>query len=277
MTQNIKYKLTRQDYRQIVDYIENKYKISFSQHAYSITKRRIEDFFAQYNVTNLSMLKSFLEKEKFFVSLWEYLQIPTTELFRDYEVWQKIQKKLFPKFSSQDTISIWLPEITTDDELYTILILLKENELLDKTNIYISSELQKQDSIVRNQKISQKKYQASKQNYEAFSKEGNFKQHFSIAINNTHLKKEYFDRVDFFKHSFSKEESAKRKFDLVLFRNRMLNFSPLLQKTSLDIIYDAMKPKGYLIIGLKETIQNWTLKNKFSTIDKDFNIFQKKK
>lgn len=272
-----KYILSRNDYRELVEFVKSRYGLNMSQFAYSITKRRIENFFSQYNVTDLIMIIGFLEKEKFFSALWEYILVPTTEIFRDFEVWAKISKKVLPKIQFETNIKIWVPEVTTDDELYSLLIVLEENNLLETAKITITSEFERVDSIVRNQKISQKKFQASKQNYMMYSPEGDFEKHFNITQSNILVKKEYFNNVLFKKHSFSQGDYLNEKFDFILFRNRMLNFSPVLEKTSLDIIYDALIPKGFLAVGLKESIQNWGMKSKFSLLEKEINIYQKKK
>ena len=260
-----------------IDFIWSRYNINLSQHAFSITKRRIENFFAQYNVPDLQVLFNFLEKEKFWISLFEYLIIPTTEMFRDYEVWAKLKRKILPKLSGQDEIKIWIPEVSSDDELLTLLIVLKELNLIEKTKITISSEFEKIDEIVRKQKISEKKYIASEHNYLTYLPNGEFENYFTKSATNICFNNELFENVVYKKHSFSNKEQFEQNFDLILFRNRMLIYGPLMQKTALDIIYNSLRPKGYLLVGLKETLKNWTLKGKFSVSEKDIGICQKKR
>ena len=75
MTKIKKHILSRNDYREVVEFVKEKYSVNLSQYAFSIMKRRIETFFAQYNVSNLQMIFNFLEKEKFWHSLFEFLII----------------------------------------------------------------------------------------------------------------------------------------------------------------------------------------------------------
>lgn len=272
-----KYILSRNEYREVVEFVKKKYNVNLSQYAFSITKRRIETFFAQYNVSNLQMIFNFLKKEKFWISLFEFLIIPTTEMFRDYEVWVKLKNKILSKLSKQEEIKIWIPDVSTDDELLTILIILKELDLIDKTKVIITSEYERAEELVKKQVISQKKFDASNQNYLTYLPNGEFEQFFIKSATKISLKNELFKNVIFKKYSFTYSEDFEKDFDLILFRNRMLNYSPLLQKTALDNVYNSLRIKGYLIIGLKETLKNWALKQKINVIDKDINIYQKKK
>lgn len=277
MTKIKKYILSRNEYREVVEFVKKKYNVNLSQYAFSITKRRIETFFAQYNVSNLQMIFNFLKKEKFWISLFEFLIIPTTEMFRDYEVWVKLKNKILSKLSKQEEIKIWIPDVSTDDELLTILIILKELDLIDKTKVIITSEYERAEELVKKQVISQKKFVASNQNYLTYLPNGEFEQFFIKSATKISLKNELFKNVIFKKYSFTYSEDFEKDFDLILFRNRMLNYSPLLQKTALDNVYNSLRIKGYLIIGLKETLKNWALKQKMNVIDKDINIYQKKK
>ncbi len=271
-----KYILTQSDYRKIINSIKTKYNFDLSLFAYSITKRRIENYIEKYNITNLSLFLKLIEKENYFEQLWRYLAVPTTELFRDYEVWDKISKKILPKISNNNFFKIWIPCVTSDDELNSVLILLEEHSLLDYCSVTVSYELEYQKLLIK-KTISNKKFKISKQNYIAYKGKDELEKHFKITQNSITLNEKYFRNVKFMKYSFSENKYLDEKFDFILFRNRMLNFSSLLKTMSLDIIYNALKVKGYLAIGLNETIKNKNYMNKFSTIEKELNIYQKKK
>ncbi len=270
-----KYILNRNDYKTIIDFVREKYSVNLSLYAYTITKRRIEYFFSQYNIENINQLINFLDREKFWISLYEFLIVPTTEAFRDSDVWSKFSKKVLPKLSGLEKIKIWMPEVSSDDELFTLLVILYEAEILSKTSVLITSELDKTETNIKNQKFNQKKFTTSKQNYLAYNPHGCFENYFSNG--NFFIKKELFENVTFSRFCFTKNDIQNTNFDIIIFRNRMLYYSPLLQKTALDIIYEALIPKGFLLIGLRETLNNWALKNRFNLYEKDTNIFQKKK
>ena len=272
-----KYILSRNDYNKVVEMIKNEHKFNLSQYAYSITKRRIQNFFALQNIENLDALLTALKKSTIWNELFNFLQIPTTEMFRDFEVWVTLKYKLFSKFLNKEQIKIWLPNVTSDDELLSLLILLSETGLIANTEVTITSEFEKADDLIRNYNIKEKKFLSSKHNYLAYQPKANFDKYFDIDLPNVSLKKDLFRNVVFKKFSFTQNFDLGENFDFILFRNKMLYYGPLLQKKALDIIYNSLKIKGYLAIGIKETLQNWSMQNKFSLIEKYTNIYQKKR
>ncbi len=269
------YILTRNEYLNIINFIQREYNIDISKYSFSITKRRIEEFLRQFDIKNSDTIIELLKNKNIFERLWEYLHVPTTEMFRDASVWKIFQQKLLEKFENNDFIKIWLPEVTTDDELYTTLIALYNSRLQHKTRITVSSELKNEK--LTEAVISEDEFQVALRNYQGTKSNNNFHNHFIKKDNQPVLKTEYFSNVVFRKHSFAKDERMNEVFDIVIFRNRMLYFNPQLQNSALTTIYNSLAVKGYLIIGLGETLNNWSLKNKFNQVHKDANIFQKRK
>jgi len=276
MLNEIKHNLSLSDYNIIVDFIKTKYNYDFSVFSYGISKRRIEQFFSQYNIDNVEMITVFLSKEKIWTSFLDFYIIKTTELFRDADVWQKLNTKYIPKLHNTSILEIWLPDVTTDDELFSLLIVLRELKI-NNYRITISSPFNFIKEKINRYVISPKKYDASKQNYIKYNPKGNLDDFFVIRKINHKFKDEYFTNVEFKSFSLTENEILKNNFDLILFRNKMLYYNSVNQKLSLDKIYSSLKVKGVLVIGVKETLNDWKLKDKLTINDKELKFFIKKK
>ena len=272
-----KYILSRKDYNTVIDFIKREYKVDLSQHAYSITKHRIETYFAQKSIVKLEILLNFLKKPIIWDGLFQYLQVPTTEMFRDSEMWGHFKFKVLSKFIKNNQLNIWLPNISSGEDLFSLLIILSETDLIEKTEIVITSENEKIGELIRNNTINEKKYVSSKHNYLAYLPGADFNKYFDSVSNKIELKKELLKNVVFKKYSFVQNLYFEKYFDIILFRNKMLYFGPMLQKQALDILNKSLKVKGYMIIGIQETLKNWSKKNSFSALEKDCCIYQKKK
>jgi two-component system CheB/CheR fusion protein len=64
------------------------------------------------------------------------------------------------------------------------------------------------------------------------------------------------------------------KMDLISCRNLMIYFGPMLQKKALPILYYALNPAGYLMLGKSESIGEFS--DLFSLVDKNSRIYSKK-
>lgn len=274
--EELKYRLSFLDYKSLVEFVKVKYNFDLSLYAYSITKRRIEDFLSQYKVADYHSIISVLEKEKIRIPFLESILVPTTEMFRDYEFWQKLRDKLIPKLKLKSDLKIWVPEITSDDELMTLLIILKESGFENNYEILTTSPLEKEFEKI-DFGMDYKKYEISKANYDLYNPHGNFDIYYTNSGKQRLLRKDLLINVKYKKYSFTEGFMQDSYFDMVLFRNRLIYFNLKGQKKALDVIYKSLKSKGYIFLGLKEMFGDWVNKDRFSKYEKDCNIFIKKK
>ncbi len=276
MQNEIKYNFSFSEYKQFVEFVKTTYNFDFSAYTFCITKRRIETFFAQYNVTNINEIITFIKKEKFWHLLLNYIQIKTTELFRDYEVWQRLKEKHIPKINYISVLNIWMPDVTKDDELFSLIILLNELKITNY-RITVSSPFSFTEEKLDNYKISEKKHTTSKLNYSKYNPDGDFEKYFTFNSIAYFFNKNLYHNIFFKQFALYKDEVNNKEFDIILFRNKLLYYSNEQKTLILNKLYTSLKPKGILNIGIKETLNNWKLKDKFTTNDKELKIFIKKR
>lgn len=274
--EELKYRLSFLDYKSLVEFVKVECNFDLSLYAYSITKRRIEDFLSQYKVTDYHSIFSILAKEKIKIPFLEAISVPTTEMFRDYEFWQKLRDKLIPKLKLKSDLKIWIPEITCDDELMTLLIILKETGFDNNYEILTTSPLEREFEKI-DFGMDNKKYEISKANYNLYNSLGNFDIYFTNIGKQYSLRKDLLINVKYKKYTFTEDFMQESYFDMVLFRNRLIYFNSKGQKEALDIIYKSLKSKGYIFLGSKEMFGDWVNKDRFAKFEKDCNIFIKKK
>lgn len=273
-----KHKINHADFKKIVEILNTEYKLDISNYAYSITKNRIETFLTQYNIKNTNEILKFIEKNKSPEIIEKYLSIDTTELFRDFDVWKKLKTNFLNKFQNSKNIKIWIPNISSGEELFSTLITLHELKITN-FEIKISSPFQKTEENITKNKISQKKLEISTQNYKNYNPNGNIEQYLtknngtSSTFKNEYIKNTKFEKINLTKHQTENQQN----FDIIIFRNRLIYYNQNTQETILNTIYNSLKPKGLLLIGLKETLQKWTLSTRFNNPTKDLSFYIKKK
>lgn len=277
INEEVKYRLSFLDYKTLLDYILSEYGLNLSNFAHSITKRRIEDFLAQYRVSSYNSAISVLEKKKNWELLLDSINVPITELFRDSEFWIKLKNKIIPKLKIKDELKIWVPDISTGEELMSLLIVLNEASLENNFEIIASSPFETKNEFGTSLLIDEKKMNISTSNYIEYNTTKKLDSYFVNSNSSFFLKKDFLINVKFKKFVFEKDIMPASYFDIVLFRNRLIYYNQNGQKKALDSIYRSMKNKGYLFLGLKENFGDWKNKNRFSRFEKECNIFMKKK
>lgn len=275
MTSNIdiKYLLNYSELKEIIDFLNITYKIDLSIYSKSILKHRIELFINQYNIQGIDGIKKLLQKEKVIPNLMKIISVETTGMFRDIEMWKKLMDK-YDKSMTNVGLKIWIPEVTSDDELFSIVIFMEEQGIFNysitatSSNAYNFNRIQKYT-------FNQKKVDVYLQNFFNLCNRQDGLKYFETSISGLLFKKTYLQNVNFVEHFILNEFETEEQFDLILFRNRMLYYDYSLKETIIKNVISKLKINGLFIIGLKETVSTPTQYN-LVELDKEMRIFKRK-
>ena len=264
------------DLKLILKGIQDTYNMDFSVFSLPFFKRRIERIYELFNFFSVNdFIDKIITNKSFFEIFLFEISVPTTEMFRDPTMWTALKHHLH-KYSKQEQIKVWLPEITSDEELFSLIILLKEISLLEKTTIYATSYSEKYLKQANTGIISIKKYEINSANFQRYNKNIDFSQFITKNKKNAILDSSLFANVHFLQNSFLTNNIIDINFDIILFRNRMLQYKIDFQFKVLEQIDNRLNKGGMLIIGVNESLNNWKLAKKYKIVEKNENIFKKK-
>ena len=117
--------------------IFQRYGYDFRDYGKAHAKRRIMHRLAISGIGSISDLQHrVLFDESFFRLLLQDLSINTTEMFRDPEFFLSVREQVIPVLKTYPFIKIWHAGCSTGEEVYSMAILLKEEGLLNRTQIY---------------------------------------------------------------------------------------------------------------------------------------------
>jgi chemotaxis protein methyltransferase CheR len=213
------------------------------------------------------------------------ITVNTTELFRDPDLWQTLKHRILPEFSKLQSFNIWHAGCSSGQEVYSMLILLKELDLFNKAKIYASDINAK---MIEKAIDGTYKYRFNLNyldNYEKvlsenpFNFDDNKKVPFEkyLIINNTKdtisIIPELKDKVIYKVNNLVEMENPFYcKFDLIICRNVMIYFNLNLQNRLSKLFYDNLYDNGVLILGKQETIRGGFASN----FDKNGQIYIKR-
>ena len=128
--------VTDQDYQLFVFALKNSSRYDFSQYSEKSLKRRILKVLTDHSMNITTLISRIKSDPEFVESIVKEITVNTTELFRDPQVWQTIRFTVLPHFKNNSVINIWHAGCSTGQEVYSMLILLNELDLLEKAKVY---------------------------------------------------------------------------------------------------------------------------------------------
>ena len=265
------------DTRNIINVIAEKYNYDFSDYALISFKRRIDSILEQFNLKYPDLLvNKLLSNKVFFDQFLDLLAVPSTEMFRDPSVWRILRDEIIPDLISEGAgFKIWLPNSVSGDELFSLAILLSEMGLLKKVQIIVSSLSNKSIETIKSGFFSNGKIDISTDNYIRANGEFELSKYVVSMECNLFRDVSLIENVNFFKQN-AFLEPVPQGIKLIMFRNKMIYFNQTLQGRIFKTLYNAISPNGNLVIGTKESVNNYYGNNEFIQINKTESIYKPK-
>lgn len=266
------------EYKDIIRAIQINHNIDLSGYAQTSLKMRMEGYMMMSSIHSAQKLIERIETYRDFIDdfLFE-ISVPPTELFRDGEAWKALKNNAFNKLSKLSNISIWMPDETTGEELFTLLIVLKEAEILEKSEIFVTSQTQRHGKYMQTGTLTARKLEISNSNYQRYGGNSDFYNYYSQEKKRANIDVSLLKKVSFKKQDVTLYDDIIGNFDLIVFRNRMIYYNKELQNKVLSQVYNSLNKNGFLFIGVKENIENWEFKDRLKQVHKHERIYRKQK
>ncbi len=262
------------DLKKITEVVKSKYGYDFTNYAMSSFKRRISRILEMNNMS-MEVLMKRLYDPGFLDDFLNEITVNVTEMFRDPSFWRVLRDDVIPGILlNHQTIRIWHAGCSSGEEVFSMAIMLREMNLLDKVNI-IATDLD--TNILEKAKKGEynlKNMELNEKNYIRYQGTSSLKDYFKESNGKAVLDKSLVENVSFRKHDLVKGDVF-NKFDLVLCRNVMIYFNQTLQNEVLKNFHESLFKYGYLAIGSKESLIWCEIANKFIIVNNEEKIYKK--
>ncbi|GJM60326.1 MULTISPECIES: CheR family methyltransferase [Persicobacter] len=264
------------DLRKLTEYIKTKGNYDFTNYAMSSFKRRILRILELYRLPSVDALIEKIESEPTFLEVFICeITVNVTEMFRDPSFWRQLRDEVLPNLLlNHKSINIWHAGCSSGEEVFSMAILLKEANLLDRVRIFatdldkeIIQKAKKGKYTLKNMELNQKNYIRFQGKFE-LSKY--FKEEDGFAVMDPSL----VENVTFRVHDLV-QGPVFNKFDLALCRNVMIYFNQSLQNSVLNKLHESLFNYGYLCVGSKESLIWCDSANKFIVVNNEEKIYKK--
>ncbi len=260
----------------LLEAIYRKYGYDFREYAKASIKRRILRHCTLSGLKTISELQHrILYNVPFFESLLMDFSINVTEMFRDPSFYRALRESVMPVLAALPHIKIWHAGCSTGEEVYSVAILLKESDILDKTQVYATDFNEKiikkaRDGIYPIEKI--KEYTA---NYQKSGGSQSFADYYTAGNESAIMNGNLRANVVFADHNLVSDASF-GEMDLIICRNVLIYFDRKLQDTAIGLFRESLPAGGFLCLGSKESLRFSRYSQDFEDVRIDEKIYRKK-
>lgn len=261
--------------KELLESIRFVYGYDFTEYAEASVKRRIAHFINARKISSLDKLaKIILKDEKLFEEFVQDISVTVTEMFRDPAFYKSLRKNVMKRLATYPFIKVWIAGCATGEEVYSIAILLQEEELLNRSIIYATDINQKSLQFAKEGIYKLENMKEYTVNYQKAGGKRSFSEYYKAKYNSVLFDKSLKQNIVFAPHNLAVDKSF-NEFQLIICRNVLIYFNQQLQDKVISLFYDSLCPFGFIGLGNKESLLFSNKKKFFDEVDRKEKIFIK--
>jgi chemotaxis protein methyltransferase CheR len=248
----------------------------FREYALASLKRRVLQACQRMNAGSISALQErVLHDEAAFSELLQYLTVPVSEMFRDPAYFLALRRHVVPVLRTYPSIKIWVAGCSTGEEPYSLAILLREEDLLERTILYATDINHASLDKARAGIFNLDHMQAFTRNYQKAGGTKSFSDYYTAAYGGALFDKSLRDSITFADHSLA-TDAVFSETQLVSCRNVLIYFNRKLQDRALGLFHDSLSHRGFLGLGSKETLDFSAYADRFESVSRPERVYRRK-
>ena len=260
----------------LLEAVFRRYGYDFRSYARASIKRRIDATLSSFGLANLSDLQRLiLYDENAFNKLLLNLSINVTEMFRDPEFYRAVRQKVIPLLKTYPFIKIWHAGCSTGEEVYSLVILLKEEGLSGKFQIYATDFNELVLKKAKQGIFSLDRIKEYTLNYQKAGGLESFADYYTAHYDHAKIDDSLKKNIVFADHNLA-TDGAFGEMNLIMCRNVLIYFNRNLQNRAFGLFYDSLSHFGFLCLGTKEDLNFTQYANKFEVIAPKEKIYRKR-
>lgn len=262
--------------KEITQFLKTETQFDFTDYSFVWYKTKLELFCNKYKLLDgTQLINKMMEHPSTKKDLIQDIFTNDFELFRDPSLWRCIKDDVLKKIGNEMLYRVFIPSCHHGAELLSFLIIRDELNLTQKVQVVYSERLDHINQVEKGFEYEERSHSLNLSNYK--------------RIDGHDLNDKYLNKVGpkllpakiLFENTMAVTfnetiEPYNKKMNLILYRNRMLEFNRNLQVTTINYLEQALKPGGYIALGIKEHSLDDHMKNQFTIYNEKESIYKKK-
>lgn len=260
----------------LLEAIYQVYGYDFRAYSKASIKRRIRHHMSMSGLDNISrMIEKVIHDKDFFVSLLNDMTINVTEMFRDPWFYKAFREEVAPRLRTFPFIKIWHAGSSTGEEIYSMAILLIEEGLYDRSQIYATDIDKMVLEKARKGIYPLASFKQYGENYRMAGGTSDLSAYYTAKYDSVIMDKRLKKNIVFADHDLATDQVF-GEMQVVVCRNVIIYFDRALQKRVFKLFRDSLDLGGILCLGSKETMRFSGCDEEFSELSREARIYQKK-
>ncbi len=262
--------------RLLLEALHQRYHYDFRSYAQASIRRRLKQAREQLGFANFSaMQEALLHDETMLPKLLGYLTIQVSEMFRDPSYFQALRDHVIPHLRTYPSLKIWVAGCSGGEELYSLVILFREEGLEDRTIFYATDISQAALETASRGIYALDRIKGFTENHRASGGKSSLSDYYTTAYGSAAFDKSLRERVVFSDHSLV-TDAVFGEMHLISCRNVMIYFDRDLQDRALGLFRESLVRNGFLGLGAKESLRFSAHASAFSDFVRTEKLYQKR-
>jgi chemotaxis protein methyltransferase CheR len=262
--------------RLLLEGIQQVYGYDFRDYADASMKRRLTHWLAESGFDTFSAAQSRLLREpRVFESLLRGITVNVTEMFRDPAFFKTLRTQVVPFLKTYPFVKIWHAGCATGEEAYSMAILLNEEGMSGHYRMYATDINEAVLQRAAEGIVALADMQKFTRNYQKSGGSGSFADYYTARYDRAVLSGTLKKDIVFAPHNLAADAEF-GEMHVVLCRNTMIYFKPALKERCLRLFDSSLLPGGFLCVGLKETLEDKSVGDRYQELVPGMRIFRKR-
>lgn len=259
----------------LLEGIRRRYGYDFTNYSHASIKRRLEHARNEAGFKRFTeLLDRLLHDEMFFDRFLKHMSVTVTEMFRDPQFYRTIREKLIPVLKTFPFIKIWHAGCATGEEVYSMAILLHEEDFLGRARIYATDFNKHSLDTAEKGVYSSDRIKTYATNYIASGGKRDFSSYYSAGYGLAKMMDFLKERITFSYHNLV-TDSVFGEMNLISCRNVLIYFDKTLQERVFTLFTNSLRHGGFLCLGSKETLNFSSVKKLYEQVEPKQKIYKK--
>jgi chemotaxis protein methyltransferase CheR len=260
----------------LLEALYQRYHYDFRLYAQASLRRRLRQAKDQLGFGTFSALQdALLHDATMLPRLLDYLTIQVSEMFRDPGYYRTMREKVLPHLRTYPSLKVWIAGCSGGEELYSFVILFREEGLEERTLFYATDINQQALNSAAAGIYALDRIKAFTENHQKSGGRSSLSDYYTANYARAVFDKSLRNRVVFSDHSLV-TDAVFSEVQLISCRNVMIYFDRTFQDRAIGLFRDSLSRHGFLGLGSKESLRFSDHAQAFVEFDRDEKIYQRR-
>ncbi|HSS60193.1 MAG TPA: CheR family methyltransferase [Candidatus Limnocylindrales bacterium] len=261
--------------RLLLDGIRLTYGYDFREYALSPLRRGLVAAMARENVHTVSAYQDrILHDAACMQRFLGVVGVNVTTMFRDPGLMASIRGDVIPLLKTYPSYRLWVAGCANGEEVYSLAVLLREEGMLGRSNIYATDLNEDMLAVARLGTYPLERLRRYEESYHLSGGRGSLSDHYSIVGRSAHFDRSLQESITWARHNLATDGSF-NDFHLIICANVLIYFRATLQERAHRLFYDSLVRGGFLALGKRESLLCCPDRGHYEQVREGVNLYRK--